>query len=304
MVAFFWLAAPSTDLQPLPYLGQEPPGAAPKVFAPDWVSNPDVYEYGSVFSADGLEFFYGVNVGKRAEIRTLRWEGDAWSKPEVLVAAERFSFGDPFLSPDEQRLYFISNRPLTEEESTPKDYDIWYLQRQPEGWSEPINLGPPINSNSDEYYISFTSSGRIYFASNRSGGEDKRNFDLYAADPEQDRFKTPFALPGDVNTPRYEADAYVAPDESFVIFGSNRRSGKGQGDLYISLRDEDGNWSDAKPLGSGINTEGHELCPFVTTDGRFFFYTSNEEIYWVDASVLDAYRGSASPAKSAPPAVP
>ena len=43
-------------------------------------------------------------------------------------------------------------------------------------------------------------------------------------------------------------------------------------------------------MGNLINSEGHEFCPFVTADGRFFFYSSRKDICWVDARILDRYR--------------
>ena len=90
-----------------------------------------------------------------------------------------------------------------------------------------------------------------------------------------------------VNTSSYEADVFVAPDESYLIFCANRRDvGHGRGDLYISYKQSDGSWSDSKNLGPPINSEKHELCPFVTADGKYLFYTSNQDIYWVSTSIL------------------
>jgi hypothetical protein len=55
---------------------------------------------------------------------------------------------------------------------------------------------------------------------------------------------------------------------------------------YIHYKTVAGNWSKAKNMGAVINTAGHELCPFVTKDEKYFFYTSNQDIYWVDVSVI------------------
>lgn len=45
-----------------------------------------------------------------------------------------------------------------------------------------------------------------------------------------------------------------------------------------------------KNMGDNINTEGHELCPFVTKEGKYFFYTSNKKIYWVDSKIIDTLK--------------
>ena len=87
-----------------------------------------------------------------------------------------------------------------------------------------------------------------------------------------------------------EADVFIAPNESYMIFCSIREDGFGQGDLYISFKKDDNNWTTAKNMGATINTKYHELCPVVTRDGKYFFFTSNQDIYWVDAKVIEKYR--------------
>ncbi len=276
------------------YLGLPNPGRTPEVFAPGVVSNPDRHEFGSVFSADGLEIFFGVDVGGRAEIYHARFARDGWSTPQVLLADERYGFNDPFLSPDEQRLFFISNHPADAdglaEPAEASDIDIWYVERGAGGWGAPVNVGPPINSDGDEYYISFTDDGTLYFASDVADPERRGDFDVYAAAPEGDGYGQPKRLGSGVNTRSYEADAFVAYDESYLIFSSPRSGGLGRGDLWISFREGDGSWGAARHMGSEINSPGHELCPFVTKDGRYFLFTSRQDIYWVDAVVIEDFR--------------
>lgn len=273
-----------------PYLGQTPPGLEPQVFTPDLISTSDEYEFGSVFSEDATEFFYGVDINGKTEIRTTRWDGKKWTEPIVVISHPVFSFNDPFLSPDESKLYFISNKP-EDEQADPKDYDIWYINREGAEWSDPINAGNPVNTESHEYYISFTSRGDMYFASNRAAEPDRSfNFDIYKADFNSGQFINAVAADSGINSRMYEADVFVSPDESFVIFSSFRKTGFGEGDLYISFKKQDGSWSKAKNMGSVINTEAHELCPFVTKDGKYLFYTSNKDIYWVSANIIETLK--------------
>ena len=75
-----------------------------------------------------------------------------------------------------------------------------------------------------------------------------------------------------------------------MVFCSIRRDGLGQGDLYISFKDKQGNWSDAINMGESINTDKHELCPFVSANGKYLFYTSNQNIYWVSTKILENYK--------------
>ncbi|OJJ17942.1 hypothetical protein BKI52_29235 [marine bacterium AO1-C] len=269
------------------YLGQTPPGLKPAVFAPGLISLSKESDFGSVFSKDGKEFFYATEPGGKAEIRYMRLQNGKWSKPRTIVSHPQHGCNDPFLSPDEKRLYFISEQPIKGKKRK-RNYDIWYVQRTANGWSAPINAGKNINSDKNEYYISFTKSGTMYFSSNKES-TSKWDFDIYAAKQQNGQFMKPVKLGKAVNTPHYEADVFVAPDESYLIFCASRPGGKGRGDLYVSFKQKDGSWTKSKNI-EAINTASHELCPFVTADGKYLFFTSKQDIYWVDAKVIEQYR--------------
>ncbi len=289
-LSLLFFSTQSQNKPALQYLNQEPPGVTPKVFAPDLVSLKEHYEFGSVFSNSGKEFYYGINVGPIAEIRCRILNGNKWSEPKTVISSDKYSHNDPFLSPDDKRLYFISDRPL-DGKGDKKDYDIWYIERNGNGWSVPKNAGPAINSAKDEYYVSFTTSGTMYYASNGKAGQNNNGHDIFAAKAAKDGFAEAVRQSDQVNTNAYEADVFVSPDESYIIFCADRpEGGLGNGDLYVSFKGPDGKWSRAKNMGTVVNTPGHELCPFVTKDGKYFFYTSNKDIYWVDASIIEKLR--------------
>ncbi|MEM9921876.1 MAG: hypothetical protein AAF990_27475 [Bacteroidota bacterium] len=274
----------------LKYLGQRPPSVTPEVFAPGLISKKEEYEFGSVFNKDATTFYYAVDLNGKAEIRYSTLVGKKWSSPQTILSDEAYGFNDPFLSPDEKRLYFISKKAL-EGPGAKKDYDIWYVEKQNNTWSEPINAGPNINSDRDEYYISFTADGTMYFSSDKiTAGEQENSFDIYASKSVNGQFQQPTKLGPSINTSSYEADVFVAPDETYIIFCARRPEGLGRGDLYVSFKKDDGSWTKSINMGDKINTKNHELCPFVSQDGQYFFYTSNQDIYWVSAKILMALR--------------
>ena len=100
--------------RPIPkYLNEIPPGTTPKVFAPGKVSTENEFEFGAVFSNDGNEFYYGVEINGKAETRMLKFAPDndrdgSWSQPVKILVHEVYSFNDPFLTPDDQKLFFPS----------------------------------------------------------------------------------------------------------------------------------------------------------------------------------------------------
>ncbi len=269
------------------YMGQPPPELTPKLFAPNFVSTEES-EFGSVFNAANTEFYYGVDVNGKNEIRYSKRIGNQWSPPETILSHERYGYNDPFLSPEEDRLYFISKQAL-DGLGELKDVDIWYVQKGEDGWSEPFNAGRNINTDGDEYYISFTHDGTMYFSSDGHSAENEEDadHDIYYSRYIDGEFQKPVALGKTVNSDAYEADVFVSPDESYIIFCSTRDNGFGRGDLYISFKKADDTWTTAVNMGNTINTQHYEYCPFVTQDGKYLFYTSKQDIYWVSTKIIE-----------------
>lgn len=277
------------------YLGQPRPGLVPRKFAPDQVSLDGRYEYGSVFSADGREMFYGVALEGRAEIHRVTLGEDGEVVSEILLEHPERTFGDPMLSPDESRLYFITDLHAPEL----KSMDIGHVRRTRSGWSAPELLPAPINTPFNEYYASFTLDGTLAFSTDRDA-ETEGDVDLvWAHGVEGLGVEGPGVegpgtvvvepLEGGLNTKAYEADPFIARDGSYLIFASNRRAGRDR-DLYISFRKPDESWGEAILMGESINTPFQELCPFVTVDGQFLVYTHKQDIHWVSADVIDILR--------------
>ena len=272
------------------YMGQTTPGMKKEVFAPNFISTEE-YEYGSVFNKAGTEFYYGVATSGYAETRFTELVDGIWTPPVVLLSSDEYGYNDPFLSNDETRLYFISKR-AADGIGAKKDHDIWYVEREGDGWSAPINAGPKINTAGNEYYISFDSEGTMYFSSNGQEEVDEENsdHDIYASKYINGEFQTAVNLGEAINTAHYEGDVFVASDASYLVFCATRPDGLGRGDLYVSFRNADGVWSESVNMGPEVNTEGHELCPYVTPDGKYLFYTSQQDIYWIDSRVIESLR--------------
>jgi len=276
----------------LRYLGQEPPGLTPKVFAPDIISTNNEYEFGSAFSINADKFYYAVRLNKdwKAEIRYTELHKGKWTKPKTMGLNGKYSFNDPFISQDGNKLYFISNKPLNGQGEA-KDIDIWYMLKTDKAWSEPIHAGNTINSEKDEYYISISNTGTLYFVSNiHTSEEDKWDFDIYYSKSEDGEFQAPVRMGNLINSTHFECDPFISPDETYLIFCSTRSGSYGEGDLYISFKDSEDKWTQVVNMGNIINTETHEFCPFVTKDGKYFFYSSNEDIYWVDVQIIEDLR--------------
>lgn len=259
------------------YLGQKKPFLKAELFAPGVVST-GTYEQSSIFSPDGNEFYYTLVGPSFGVTLFFHLEDNQWKGPQVAPFSGKYSDYYPSFSPREQKLYFISKRPLTGCGEPKKDYDIWFVKRIGNRWSKPQNMGAPVNSDRYELHPSLARNGNIYFSSDRKGG--KGRLDIYRSILEDGHYSTPENLGDSINTEFADSTPYIAPDESVLIFSSFQRpDGYGEYDLYISFRKEDGSWTTAKNMGNKINTKSYEGSPALSPDGKFFFFTSKRKVY-------------------------
>lgn len=202
-------------------------------------------------------------------------ENKKWSEPKLINFSGKHRDIEPFLSSDGLKLYFSSNRPLHDSISKPKDYDIWYVERQnlKSDWSAPKNLGAPVNTSNNEFYPSLAKNGNLYFTSD--GSKSLGTDDIFFSKWENNTFSEPTTLGLNINSAGYEFNAFISPDEKFLLFtGYNRTEGLGSGDLYISYKDKNGEWEKAKNLGSEVNSTLMDYCPFYDAKTQTLYFTS------------------------------
>ena len=249
-------------------------------FLPGIVST-DSFEFNSLYSPDGRTFYFSDG---NHDIYQTVFDGERWSSASLSPFAEAgFKECDPAFSPDGKRLYYISTRKRTPTDSI-DDFDIWYIEKQGETWSEPKNL-EIVNSDSSEFYVSFSDNGNLYFASNRAGGFGSH--DIYVSRFENGAYTRPVNLGESVNGENRDHDAFISKDERLLIFTSaNREGGQGKGDLYFSVEDGKGNWSQAKNLGPKFNGADYDYCAYITADEKYFFYSDNKDVKWIDIEEL------------------
>jgi tricorn protease-like protein len=207
-------------------------------------------------------------------ITLMEIKNDSLHLPVIATFSGKYKDLEPFLSPDNKSLYFVSNRPLNQNDEETKDFDIWYVERVSidSDWSKPINLGAPVNTEYDEFYPSVSNNNNLYFTRNSpdSSGED----DIFYSQWKDAVYSKPKPLSNSINTEGYEFNSYVAPDESFLVFsGYNRKDGLGSGDLYIS-RNENGTWMQAENLGEVVNSKHMDYCPFIDINSGTLYFTS------------------------------
>ncbi|WP_046757282.1 TolB family protein [Kordia jejudonensis] len=221
------------------------------------------------------EIFFTLDAPKNAfrTLLTSKKVNGKWTAFTIAAFSGKFHDIEPAFSPDGKQLFFASKRPVGNGITPKKDYDLWYVTRVNGEWKNPVRLPETINSDKNEYYPSIATNGTIYFTAEREDAKGKE--DIYKSELKDGNYQTSTSLDV-VNTKTYEYNAYVSPDESFLIFGSYGRKGSlGRGDLYISFR-KNGVWQEAVSLGNLVNSDQIDYCPFVSFDKKYFFYTSEK----------------------------
>jgi len=277
-LSFIWAPkAKEIPVEPLAlqgdYLGQRMPRDIAKIFAPGFLSTA-LYERDTAISPDGKELYYSLMIDNRGFIVVVGQDSHGfWSHPVLVPFSGRYSDLEPAFSPDGSKLFFVSNRPSTGQGVPKEDFDIWFVERQGAGWGVPQNPGPPLNSPHNEFYPSITKDGTIYFCCRKPegiGGED-----IFRSRLQGGNYSVPENVGTAINTEGSEFNAYIAPDEEYIIYStSGRGPGVGRGDLWINFRLNGGSWSDTINMGKKINSPAFDYCPFVTADGKFLFFTS------------------------------
>lgn len=287
LMAVISINAQKTEFPKLtgPYLGQKPPGMIPEAFAPELL--PTMMGY--AFSSDGVELYFGSLSG----IMFSRLENGRWTEPQTAPFSGQYHDFDFNFSPDGASLFFTSNRPLMKDGAPQSQYDIWVVHRTETGWSEPINIGFPVNTEQNEVYPSVSKNGNLYFFRDIRGGTAPVA-DIYCSKFVNGHYTTPEKLGNEINSEFPDIDPFIAPDESYLIFHSFRPEGFGRADLYISFRKNDGTWIRALNMGDKINTAGGDISGRVSHDGKYFFFSRSSKPYWVNANIIEEFRSVSS----------
>lgn len=252
------------------YLGQKPPGLIPERFAPS-ILDKGFRAASAAFSPDLKEFYFRRRGGeyKKNTLFVIQYKDKQWIESVVPPRA-----GQPFVSPDGNILHLGKA----------------YRERTHSGWSEVKSLDAPFN-DLPIMRLTASSKGTYYFDEATEIGNIRYSRLI------DGKREAPRSVGKEINTGKWTAHPFIAPDESYIIWDSERDGGYGDSDLHISFRQQDGSWGTAINLGDKINTKFQEQFGSVTPDGKYFFFNRSYEnkgdkadIYWVDAKIIENLR--------------
>ncbi len=180
-----------------------------------------------------------------------------------------WSVGHPAVVPNQNALIFASDQP-----GGYGGTDLYLVRETEEGWQQPENLGPLINTAGNEVFPYVTDDLQLYFSSDGLGGLG--GLDIFKVDPVTDLVSKPVNMGAPINSPYDDFSMILDPKTGIGFFTSNRLGGKGEDDLYALMKllpyeaevvDEDG-----KPIeGAAIDMRlGRSRTQMLSDeDGKF-----------------------------------
>ncbi len=299
-----------------PYLGQRPPGEKPQIFLPGLISSYSSETY-IVFLNDAKACVYSTITAEGQKTFYTYEEEGSWTAPRSAPFEELQGHPNYTTGPEGRRVYFHSGRPTDTNDRT-QDDNVWAIEWTGNDWAEPYALPSPPNSDYGEAYPTISVRGTVYFFSWKRS--DTRAYDIYRSRLVDGQYQESERLGWPINTDYIEFDPYVAPDESYLVFGSGRPGGYGESDNYICFRRDDGSWTHPANLGPDVNSASGDLCANGTADGKYFFFASGRntevpkgqrtgssdadyDLYWVDTSSFAKLEKKMMTAESAAEAI-
>jgi len=256
-----------------PYMGQKPPGKVAEPFAPGIISK-EGWELEGVFAPGMKEFYFtldrATNVKKfKPTVIGFRQHNNVWKKYTEFPRT-----GEIVFSPDGKRMHMAEG----------------YKDRVGDGWSELKSLGPMFDRKDwGIMRLSASAKGTYVF------DDYKSNDEIRISTIKDGKRQAPKKMGPIVNTGKWTAHPFIAPDESYLIWDSERAGGYGDTDIYISYRQKDGSWGPAINMGDKVNSDKADFYASVTPDGKYILFNrtmkkGNIDIYWVDAQIIETLR--------------
>ena len=176
------------------------------------------------------------------------------------------------LSFDGSQLLFTRKMPLDNDYQKEFLFVSHLIDNQ---WSEPQPLAfSDFPQDVDPGAAFISADGKKLYLTGCGWSRDN-SCDIYVSEWKDNRWAMPRPLSAGINTRNWESQPCVSSDGKELYFVSRR---SGQADIYRSVRNADGIWSEPQNLGEPINTKGTEMAPFLHPDGHTLYFSSDTHI--------------------------
>ena len=235
----------------------------------------ETIDYAPTISSDGKMMIFESDRNNGWKLyQTFKNDDGTWSEPiyisKINDSGKGTDFiGGPFLTYDNNYLYFTSDRA-----GSIGGTDIWYSKRIGDDWSEPVNIGVPVNSSEYDGFPSLSPDGNsLYFMRDNSEGMLDKTicYDIYLSKKDnQGNWSEPEKLLKPINL-RCQSHPRIMADGKTLIFSSIIGNDKKDFDLYKSVLQDDGTWSEPQNL-DFINSEDDDKLITVPASGETMYF--------------------------------
>ena len=253
-----------------------------------------LYELGNIYfdlgNLDSSEFYYrrflrinssNDKYAQNAQLnfRNINFSRDAFKNPvnvNPVNMGSSINSKDQEYSPafaiDEKTIY-ITKRMGNLSDNRPNE-DLYFAELNDESWDKVKDIGPPINTIENEGAFSISSDGNYIFFTSCSRNGGKGQCDIWLTSKKNNRWDEPKNLQSPINTKYWESQPSISSDGRMLYFSSDRPGGYGGTDIWVSEFSNSG-WSAPKNLGPAVNTSKDEQFPFIHSDNRTLYFSSN-----------------------------
>jgi flagellar motor protein MotB len=181
--------------------------------------------------------------------------------------------GAQSISSDGSYMYFTAcNRP-----GGLGNCDLYFSAFSNGKWSEPYNLGSPVNTSYWESTPSISADGRtLFFSSSRPGGFGGKDIWLTRLN-ENNKWTEPVNLGSEINTAGNEMSPFIHFDGKTLYFASDGLTGMGGYDLFVTRMKDDSTWTTPQNLGYPINTFNDEMGLIIESGGKKAYFSSTRD---------------------------
>jgi hypothetical protein len=281
---------PATDS----FLGQIPPGETPVRFAREIITD-NFYPHSKlIISPKGGRIYWSTfldTVSSDLALYYSDFDGKNLSVATKETALDQYGIKSFIFLNDDNKILFGSLQPYDKMDGK-LVRAVWTSEKSESGWSKPQPIESTVDTNwASLGSVSINSAGDIYFVG-RMEGETAKSYCAKCISGSYQKFEP---LPEIINT-GITLDPFIDFQDRFLLFAaSNRADNIGIIDLYISYKDEHGQWSQSANLGQEICTQFLDRFPMITSDGKYLFFVTSHSnhfpstythFYWVDAKII------------------
>jgi len=261
------------------YLSQKPPGITPEIFAAGIISRDGFEDYGITFSKNNDLVLYTCDTAgsDKHNIVFCELETGKWTAPKPIPFSFTQSIGEPVYSPISDKIFFSQLILNGKNELEPY---LHFTKKTENGWESPELIMSGL-------FVSESNTGTLYFTDVTRGEKPMEKADIVKSEFVNGKYMEPELVIGDINTEYHEFHPFIVPDESYMIFDSNKPEGFGDYDIYISFKNKKNEWGVPINLGNKINSSEYEGVATLSHDGKYLFYCHNQDIYWVSTKILE-----------------